>query len=52
MLSKLESILLSEYIKSIEGEKNTKNISRVIQSFDIIRKYLRRLELEKILYQK
>tara|TARA_B100000427_G_scaffold324120_1_gene328699 strand:+ start:9500 stop:10138 length:639 start_codon:yes stop_codon:yes gene_type:complete len=52
ILSKSESILLAEYIKSIEGKKNRKNISSVIQSFDIIRKYLRRLELEKVLYRK
>ena len=52
IFSRLESILLAEYIKSIKGEKNTKNISRVIQSFDTIRKYLRRLELEKTLYKK
>lgn len=52
ILSKSESMLLAEYIKSIEGEKNRKNISNIIQSFDTIRKYLRRLELEKILYRK
>ena len=52
ILSKSESMLLAEYIKSIEGEKNRKNISSIIQSFDTIRKYLRRLELEKILYRK
>jgi len=52
ILLKSESILLAEYIKSIEGEKNRKNISSVMKSFDTIRKYLRRLELEKILYRK